>query len=212
MTIEAERRSTREQLLEAAEGLFATRGIDAPSLAELTKAAGLSNTGAVHYYFGGREELLAAIVEEHRRALDERREELLDELEASGGVTPAGLVRCLIAPMIDLLDSARGRAYLSIAAQRAQRPNQAPPTPRPVILRLLRLEGRPAGRAPIAAFLADLGFLTATSALAQRARLEEVDGRAAGLGRDEFARQLLDAVVRIVAVDTAAVHTQEDAP
>jgi AcrR family transcriptional regulator len=202
-----ERGSTRQQLIESAEVLFATRGIDAPSLAELTKAAGLANTGAVHYYFGGREELLAAIVEEHRSALDERREQLLDELEAAGDVTPAGLVRCLISPMIELLDTPRGRAYLSIAAQRAQRPKQGPPTPRPVVLRLLRLEGRPSGRAPVAAFLVDLGFLTATSALAQRVRLEEVDGRDAGLGRDEFARQLLDAVVRIV-----AVHTEEDPP
>jgi AcrR family transcriptional regulator len=205
MAIDKGRGSTRQQLMDSAEVLFAERGIDAPSLADLTKAAGLTNTGAVHYYFGGREELLAAIVEEHRSALDRRREELLDELEATGDVTPAGLVRCLVAPMIDLLDSERGRAYLSIAAQRSQRPKQGPPTPRPVILRLLRLEGRPGGRAPVAAFLAELGFLTATSALAQRARLEAADGPDVGLGRDEFARQLLDAIVRIV-----AVHTEEE--
>ncbi len=207
MVVDRAQESSRQRLLEAAEHEFATRGIDAPSLAELTKAAGLGNTGAVHYYFGGREQLLAAIVEEHRSDLDRRRELLLDELEAAGEVEPGGLVRCLVAPMVDLLDSARGRAYLSIAAQRALRPNQAPPTPRPVILRLLRLEGRPGGRAPVAGFLSELGFLTATSALAQRARLEEADGRDAGIGRDEFTAQLLDAIVRIV-----AVHTGEDHP
>ena len=194
--------SSRQRLLEAAEHEFATHGIDAPSLAELTKAAGLGNTGAVHYYFGGREELLAAIVEEHRTELDRRREAFLDELEAADEITPAGLVRCLVLPMIDLLDSPRGRAYLSIAAQRALRPKQGPPNPRPVIVRLLRLEGRPGGRAPVAGFLAELGFLTATSALAQRARLEEVEGRDAGIGRAEFTVQLLDAITRIVTVHT----------
>lgn len=206
MATDVESTTTRDRLLLAAEDLFATRGIDAPSLAEITQAAGSANTGAVHYHFGGREELLAAIVDEHRTALDARREVLLDELEASGEVTPAGLVRCLIGPMVDLLDTERGRAYLSIAAQRALRPKQAPPTPRPVVARLLRLEGRAGGRAPVAALLADLGFLTATSALARRARLEAVDGRDAGIGRDAFATQLLDAITRIVAVPTGEDH------
>ena len=198
--------TTRDRLLLAAEELFATQGIDAPSLAEITQAAGSGNTGAVHYHFGGREELLAAIVDEHRTELDARREALLDELEASGEVTPDGLVRCLIGPMIDLLDDERGRAYLSIAAQRALRPKQAPPSPRPVVVRLLHLEGRPGGRAPVAGLLAELGFLTATSALAQRARLEAIDGRDAGIGRAAFAEELLAAIVRIVAVPTGEDH------
>ncbi len=70
---------TRRQLLDAAEELFATRGIDAVSLAEITQVAGLRNTGAVHHHFGGREELLAAVVDEHRQRLDARRSALLDE-------------------------------------------------------------------------------------------------------------------------------------
>lgn len=198
--------TTRDRLLAAAEHLFATRGIDAPSLAEITQAAGCVNTGAVHYHFGGREELLAAVVDEHRTALDARREELLDALEGGGEITSAGLVRCLVAPMIDLLDTERGRAYLSIAAQRALRPKQAPPTPRPTILRLLRIEGAPGGRAPVAGLLAELGFLTATSALAQRARLEAIDGRDAGIGRDAFTAHLLAAITRIVAVPAGEDH------
>ncbi len=67
-------RDTRQRLLEAAEERFATRGIDSVSLAEITTAAGLNNTGAVHYHFGGREELLEAIIEEHRAVLDRRRD------------------------------------------------------------------------------------------------------------------------------------------
>lgn len=191
--------STRERLLAAAETLFAERGIDAVSLAEITKAAGGHNTGAVHHHFGGREELLAAIVDEHRGHLDARREALLDDLESQGGVTPSRLVRSLVLPMIELLDDPRGRAFLSIQAQRALRPRPAGRTPRPVVQRLLRIEGHPGGRAPVGGFLADLGELTAVSALAQRARLEAEQGRDAGIGRDEFSRQLLAAVTRVVA-------------
>ena len=189
--------STRERLLEAAEHLFATRGIDGVSLAEITKAAGSHNTGAVHHHFGGREELLDAVVDHHRARLDERRQALLDALEAGGGPSPEGLVRGLVLPMVELLDDPRGRAFLSIQAQRALRPRPVDRTPRPVVQRALRLAGRPGGRPPVGAFLADLAELTSITALAQRARLEEAQGRDAGLGRDEFTRQLLAALTRI---------------
>ena len=190
---------TRQRLIEAAEDLFATRGIDAVSLAEVTKAAGCNNTGAVHHHFGGREELLAAVVDEHRGPLDERRAELLDELDDADDITPAQLVRALVLPMVELLDEPRGRAFLSIQAQRALRPRQPDRTPRPLVQRVIRLEGRPAGRGAVGGFLADLGELTAVSALAQRARLEEADGPDAGLGRAGFTEQLLAAITRIVA-------------
>src|SRR5687767_10583158 len=90
--------SRRQRLLEAAERLFAAQGIDGVSLAELTRAAGLGNTGAVHHYFGGREQLLEAIVEQHRAELDARREQLLDEAEALGDTSLALLVRVLVSP------------------------------------------------------------------------------------------------------------------
>jgi AcrR family transcriptional regulator len=40
---------TRGELIAAAEHLFAARGIDGPSLRELTRAAGQRNTGALQY-------------------------------------------------------------------------------------------------------------------------------------------------------------------
>lgn len=187
--------STRERLLEAAEHLFATRGIDGVSLAEITKAAGSHNTGAVHHHFGGREELLAAIVDDHRTRLDAERRVRLDRLDDPSA---SELVGALVLPMVELLDDPRGRAFLSIQAQRALRPRPPDRTPRPVVQQVMRLEGHPGGRPPVGAFLADLAELTAVSALAQRARLEEAQGRQAGLGRDEFTRQLLDALTRIV--------------
>jgi AcrR family transcriptional regulator len=187
----------RERLLEAAERLFADRGIDGVSLAELTRAAGLGNTGAVHHYFGGREELLEAIVKQHRAELDARRETLLDEAEALGDTSLALLVRVLIEPMADKLDDERGRAFLSIQAQRTLRPRQREATPRPLAVRLLRMLGIPGVPGPTASLLSGFGRDLAYAALAQRAMLEAEAGRDAGIGRDEFVLQLCGAVARI---------------
>jgi hypothetical protein len=139
-----------------------------------------------------------AVVDEHRRRLDQRREALLDALGSDPRPSTRELVRALVTPMVELLDDPRGRAYLSIAAQRALRPRPPDRAPRAVIERVVDLEGHRGGRPPLAAFLADLGELTAVSALAQRARVEAERGRDAGLGRDAFVGQLVAAIARIV--------------
>lgn len=195
---EASDASPSQRLLEAAERLFAEQGIDGVSLAELTRAAGLGNTGAVHHYFGGRDELVEAIVDQHRADLDARRDELLDEAEALGDTSLALLVRVLVEPMAAKLDDARGRAFLAIQAQRTLRPRRRRATPRPLALRLLRLLGVPGVPGPVAAQLSDFGRDLAYAALAQRARVEANQGRDAGIGRDEFVHQLCGAVARIL--------------
>jgi AcrR family transcriptional regulator len=189
--------SPRQRLLVAAERLFAAQGIDGASLAELTRAAGLGNTGAVHHYFGGRVQLLEAIVEQHRGELDARREQLLDEAEVLGDTSLALLVRVLVEPMADKLDDERGRAFLSIQAQRTLRPRRRPPTPRPLAERVLRLLGIPGVPGPVARQLEDFGRDLAFAALAQRAIVEAEGGREAGIGRDEFVAQLCAAIARI---------------
>jgi AcrR family transcriptional regulator len=190
--------TARQRLLEAAEHLFASRGIDGVSLAELTRAAGLGNTGAVHHYFGGRDELLEAIVDQHRAELDARREKLLDEAEALSDTSLALLVRVLVEPMADKLDDERGRAFLSIQAQRTLRPRQRRATRRALAQRLLRLLGLPGVPGPVARQLEDFGRDLTYAALAQRAMVEADGGRDAGIGRDEFVAQLCGAVARIL--------------
>ena len=56
-------RDARAQLLSAASGLFAERGVAATSFAAIAKRAGLT-PAMVHYYFDNRDELLDAIVDE----------------------------------------------------------------------------------------------------------------------------------------------------
>jgi AcrR family transcriptional regulator len=190
--------SPRQRLVEAAERLFAARGIDGVSLAEVTRAAGLGNTGAVHHYFGGRDQLVEAIVEHHRADLDTRRHQLLDEAEALGDTSLALLVRVLVEPMAAKLDDERGRAFLSIQAQRTLRPRQRRATPRPLAVRLLGLLGIAGAPGPTARQLDDFGRDLAYAALAQRAMAEAEGGREAGIGREEFVGQLCGAVARIL--------------
>lgn len=191
----------RRRLVEAAERLFARDGIDAPSLAELTRAAGLGNTGAVHYYFGGREDLLDAVVEHHRAELDARREQLLDELEVVGQTGLDVVVRVLVEPLAAKLDDERGRAFLSIQAQRSLRPRRRPDTPRPVVQRVHALLGRDDRIEPVDALRRDLALDLVHTALAQRAAVEAEDGPDAGVGREELVHQLSRAVARILGPD-----------
>jgi AcrR family transcriptional regulator len=191
----------RDRLLEAAERLFATVGIDTPSLAEVTRAAGLGNTGAVHYYFGDREGLLDAVIRHHRAELDARRDQLLDELESLGAVTPEMVVRVLVEPMAEKLDDDRGRAFLSIQAQRGLRPRTGAAADRPLARRVHSLLGREGGLGPIGALRRDFGLDLAYAALAQRAAVEAEHGREAGVGRDEFVHQLCRAIARIQVPD-----------
>jgi AcrR family transcriptional regulator len=188
---------TRQRLIEAAEALFADKGIDAVSLAEITAAAGLNNSGAVHYHFGGREELLAAVVDQHRHELDRRREALLDQLEDLGEPSVAAVVRVVVEPLLAKLDDARGRAFLSIQAQRMLRPHPQPGARRPAVLRFLRLFGTPHLARHSADLHSDFMQTLTFGALAQRARLEAA-GAETPLSREEFADHLVAAVVRVL--------------
>lgn len=60
----------REVLLDAAEELFASHGIDAVSNRKITEYAGTANHSAIKYHFGSREDLLQAMLQ---RALGDMR-------------------------------------------------------------------------------------------------------------------------------------------
>jgi AcrR family transcriptional regulator len=71
--------STKEQIVRAAERLFAERGLDGVSLRTIGAAAGSRNNSVVQYHFGTKEQLVRAVFEFRQPRLQERRRMLIDE-------------------------------------------------------------------------------------------------------------------------------------
>src|SRR5690606_10509842 len=70
-------RMTREKILDAAEQIFAEKGINGVSLREIMLAAQV-NIAAVNYYFGNKGELLKAVVLRRSSDINGRRVAMLD--------------------------------------------------------------------------------------------------------------------------------------
>ncbi|GAB3904821.1 hypothetical protein GCM10027612_73340 [Microbispora bryophytorum subsp. camponoti] len=118
--------TTVRRLVDAAERLFAERGIDAVSLREINAAAGQRNSTALQYHFGDRAGLLKAVLAKHRPEIEARRHQLLDEYEARCPLPPAQARRTLAAALVrpaaaKLADPDGGRAYLRVMEQLVHR-------------------------------------------------------------------------------------------
>lgn len=110
--------ATRARLVSTAEKLFADRGIESVTLAEINIAAGQRNKNATHYHFGDKDGLLQAIFDKHTTEITRRRERLLDEMEAGGTYSVASVVRALLYPLAEkLFDRDGGREFIRINAQ-----------------------------------------------------------------------------------------------
>ena len=94
------RATTPTQLLDAAERLFAERGIDSVSIREIVRSSGQNNLSAAHYHFGSREALVGALVERRMRTINALRHRRLDELVADG---LAGNVQAIIRATVKVL-------------------------------------------------------------------------------------------------------------
>lgn len=108
--------STADRILAAAEVLFAERGFDATTITAITEAAGARNKSAVAYHFGSKRDLLEAVLARHTAVLDERRDAVLDEIEAAGRVSVDAVVDAMVLPMATLLGDPSGERYLRIQA------------------------------------------------------------------------------------------------
>jgi AcrR family transcriptional regulator len=103
---------TRDQLVVAAERLFAERGFDAVSLREIAVAAGTRNTGATQYYFGDKEELVAAVFAFRAPTLNARRTELLDAAVSSADPV-RGALDALVRPLAEQIGTSRYVGFLA---------------------------------------------------------------------------------------------------
>lgn len=82
---------TRKRIMDTALERFATKGVDACSLAEIASCAGLTR-GAIYWHFKNREELLETIVFDFAAPLIAMENAILDENEAD----PLGKLRSLL--------------------------------------------------------------------------------------------------------------------
>jgi AcrR family transcriptional regulator len=93
---------TRQQLIRTAIREFALHGFDAPSIRELTVAAGV-NQAAINYHFGSKDGLIKTIFDELASPLIEERLKGLDDLERQANGTPLSLesvIRVMVEPVV----------------------------------------------------------------------------------------------------------------
>ncbi|NKR42098.1 TetR family transcriptional regulator [Rhodococcus hoagii] len=109
--------STKQKLLEVAEELFATRGVEATLIGDIVQGAGQRNPSALRYHFGSREGVLQAIREKYLAELDRRRAELFEQWPGGDPSTPRDAVTLVVVPLVELLGSEGGRRYLRILGQ-----------------------------------------------------------------------------------------------
>ena len=115
--------STRERLLDAAERLFAERGIEAVALREITRESGARNAIAAQYHFEDRAGLVQAIMARHLPEVDAGRHLLLDDYEASSEPDLRALTAAYVRPFAPKLRTASGRAFLVVFAELLNRPD-----------------------------------------------------------------------------------------
>jgi AcrR family transcriptional regulator len=111
-------RSTRDLLLDAAARLFAERGIDNVSIAEIVRAAHQRNASAVHYHFGSRDEILRSVLARHVPAIADRRRELLELAQSKPARDVRAAAEAVVRPVTEFAQRGwRERAYLQIGSE-----------------------------------------------------------------------------------------------
>jgi AcrR family transcriptional regulator len=95
----------RDRLLDAAERLFAEKGLATP-VREITAAA-KANIAAVNYHFGSKDNLLLAVFHRRVGAVNAKRLELLTRYEAESSPVPVDkILHAFVQPMADTVAEA----------------------------------------------------------------------------------------------------------
>jgi AcrR family transcriptional regulator len=128
--------STPERLLDAAARLFAERGIDNVSMAEIVRSAGQRNASAVRYHFGSRDEVLLALLARHVPVIAQRRRELLDAARRRPPEDRRSAAEAVVRPVTEFAQRGwRERAYLQIGSEMAGALDRASPEVRALMTR-----------------------------------------------------------------------------
>jgi AcrR family transcriptional regulator len=99
---------TRVRILDAAETLFADKGLESTSMRALTTLAQV-NLAAVNYHFGSKEGLIVAVYARRLGPVNQERLAQLDALERKGKATVEEILLAYVAPVMRLIhDQNRG--------------------------------------------------------------------------------------------------------
>jgi AcrR family transcriptional regulator len=140
--------ATRVKIIEAAEKLFADRGIDGIALREIAAAAGQGNNTAVQYHFGTKEALVYAIFDYRTNMFEPLRAGMLERAEEAGRLMDARtLLEIMCLPHLTISDEKGGHPYSAFLAQYLTRsravgiphPYDDPEVPVPALRRVRRL-------------------------------------------------------------------------
>lgn len=114
---------TRRRLIDAAEALFAARGIDGVSLREINRASGAKNAVAVQYHFADRAGVVHAVLDKHRLPVEAARHAMLDRVEDLPRPVLRDHAAALVRPLAGkLADPDGGAQFLQIYAELLNRP------------------------------------------------------------------------------------------
>lgn len=98
-----QRADMTQQILDAAEHLFAQRGLYGVTLKEVAERVGI-NTSLVHYYFENKDDLFERVILRRRDEINERRMAALDRYDAEAGdaVTVEGALHAFLDTNLDI--------------------------------------------------------------------------------------------------------------
>ena len=139
---------TRIKIMEAAEKLFADRGIDGVPLREIASCAGQGNNTAVQYHFGTKEQLVYNIFGYRTDMFEPQRARMLKQAEAADQLMNAQvLLEIMCLPHLSIADENGAHPYSAFLAQYLTRsraegvrhPYDDPEVPVPALRRVRRL-------------------------------------------------------------------------
>lgn len=138
-----QRAASLEQILDAAEMVFARRGHDGGTIQDVAKECEV-HTSLIHYYFRNKEALFEAVYRRRADAASERRIAALERYERSAGEHPSleGALRAFLDTDLDLYSQGgpQWRAYAAICARLGHAPEGATLVDEqrdPVVLKLI---------------------------------------------------------------------------
>jgi AcrR family transcriptional regulator len=192
--------STSDLLLDSATRLFAERGVDNVSIAEIVRAAGQRNTSAIHYHFGNRDEVLRAVLARHVPELAERRLVLLEQAQARPVRDARSAADAIVRPITEFAQGGwRQRAYLQIGSELAGSIDRVNPEIRDLLRRTAGQEAwnllrKRCPRTPtyLWRIRQDLCIVFVGRAAADRARQLDQGGKRRVLSDDRFVDNLVE--------------------